>query len=486
MITVDPFDLVIFGGTGDLAARKLIPAMYHRHCAGQLPGPARIIALGRKDLGRDGYLDAIIDKSRALITEQYFDAAQWQAFTGRIEYLQLDADSDADFAALADFLQDTQDRVRIFYLSTSPNLFAGICQRLAHSNLALPNSRVVLEKPLGRDLRSADEINACVESVFSEKQIYRIDHYLGKEAVQNMLALRFGNSIFEPLWSHGKIRDVQITLAEQIGVEGRGEFYDSTGTLRDMVQNHLMQLLCIIAMEPPISMDADNVRDEKLKVIRSLEPFTPETVITNAVRGQYQAGVVGGDPVPGYRQEPGIDADSRTETFVALKARINNWRWSGVPFYLRTGKRMPEYVSEVVINFFSLPHSIYPSSDGVDSANRLYIRLQPNEAIELHLMAKQAGDRNILKPVKLDLDLAGQNERHLDAYERLLMDVVRGNQTLFVRRDELNAAWQWVEPIMNTWAALDKAPEPYEAGTAGPAAAHDLITRDGRSWIEDY
>ena len=477
---------MIFGGTGDLAARKLIPAMYHRYCAGQLPEQARIIALGRKDLGREGYLEAISGKSRALITEQYFDEERWREFAACIDYRKLDAWSDEDFNDLAAYLQDTQQRIRIFYLSTSPDLFTGICQRLARSQLAQPDSRVVLEKPLGRDLKSADEINACVESVFSEQQIYRIDHYLGKEAVQNLMALRFGNSIFEPLWSHGKIRDVQITLAEEIGVEGRGEFYDSTGTLRDMLQNHLMQLLCIVAMEPPISMDADNVRDEKLKVIRSLQPFTPENVITNAVRGQYHAGVVDGVPVPGYLQEPGIDPDSRTETFIALKARIDNWRWSGVPFYLRTGKRMHDYVSEVVINFYSLPHAIYPETEGVDSTNRLYIRLQPQEAVELHLMAKQAGDRSVLKPVKLDLDLTGQNERHLDAYERLLMDVVRGNQTLFVRRDELNAAWEWVEPIMNTWEALAKAPEAYAAGTSGPAAARDLITRDGRTWIEDH
>jgi len=482
---VSAFDLVIFGGTGDLAARKLIPAMYHRHCAGQLPEQGRIIALGRKDLSNDGYIDAIFDKSRSLITEEYFDDGQWQAFSKRIEYLQLDAASDADFDRLSEHLQDAAERTRIFYLSTSPDLFAGICSRLSQSGLALANSRVVLEKPLGRDLKSADEINACVESVFGEDQIYRIDHYLGKEAVQNLMALRFGNSIFEPLWSHGKIRDVQITLAEKLGVEGRGEFYDSTGTLRDMVQNHLMQLLCIVAMEPPISMDADNVRDEKLKVIRSLEPFTPESVITDAVRGQYHAGAVDGSEVAGYCEEPGIDADSRTETFIALKARINNWRWAGVPFYLRTGKRMHEYVSEVVINFYALPHEIYPASDGANGANRLYIRLQPNEAVELHLMAKQAGVQNTLKSVKLDLDLAGQNERHLDAYERLLMDVVRGNQTLFVRRDELNAAWRWVEPMMNTWAALDKAPEAYEAGTSGPDAARNLITRDGRAWIED-
>lgn len=486
MITVEPFDLLIFGGTGDLAARKLIPALYHRHCARQLPEQARIVALGRKDLGREGYLDLIFDKSRNHITDRYFISSQWQDFAGRIEYLQLDAGSDADFENLANFLNNAQERIRIFYLSTSPDLFAGICERLARSRLAQSSSRVVLEKPLGRDLQSADLINSCVESVFNEKQIYRIDHYLGKEAVQNLMALRFGNSIFEPLWSHGKIRDVQITLAEKIGVEGRGEFYDSTGALRDMVQNHLMQLLCIVAMEPPISMDADNVRDEKLKVIRSLDPFTPESVNVNAVRGQYHAGEVDGKSVTGYLDEPGIGADSHTETFISLKARINNWRWSGVPFYLRTGKRMHEYVSEVVINFYSLPHSIYPSSEHGESVNRLYIRLQPQENIELHLMAKQAGEKNLLKPVKLDLDLAGTDERHLDAYERLLMDVVRGNQTLFVRRDELNAAWQWVEPIMNTWDGSDKAPEPYRAGTSGPAAARDLITRDGRCWIEDY
>ena len=343
---------------------------------------------------------------------------------------------------------------------------------------------MVLEKPLGHDLRSADEINACVESVFDEKQIYRIDHYLGKEAVQNLLALRFGNAIFEPLWSHGNIRDVQITLAEKIGVEGRGDFYDGTGALRDMMQNHLMQLLCIVAMEPPISMDADNVRDEKLKVIRSLEPFTPQTVIADTVRGRYQGGLVDGEKVPGYLDEPGISADSTTETFVALKARINNWRWAGVPFYLRTGKRMHQHVAEIVINYYSPPHAIFPVGEGAAVTNRLYLRLQPNEVIELQLMAKQAGDENLLKPVKLDLDLTGRGERHSGAYERLLMDVARGNQTLFVRRDEANAAWRWVTPIMKTWAALDKAPEPYAAGSSGPEAALELLRRDGRAWIE--
>jgi glucose-6-phosphate 1-dehydrogenase len=485
LIAVEPFDLVIFGGTGDLAARKLIPAMYHRHCAGQLPGQARIIALGRRDLGRDGYLEAISGKSRALITEGYLDDGQWGSFVERIDYRQLDADSEADFEHLAEYLRDADERIRIFYLSTSPSLFAGICQRLERSRLARPNSRVVLEKPLGHDLRSADEINACVETVFSEQQIYRIDHYLGKEAVQNLMALRFGNSIFEPLWRRGKIRDVQITLAETLGVEGRGEFYDATGTLRDMVQNHLMQLLCIVAMEPPITMDADNVRDEKLKVLRSLEPFTPESVLSHTVRGQYRGGEVDGERVAGYLDEPGVGDGSLTETFVALKAQINNWRWSGVPFYLRTGKRMHTQVGEVVIDFYSLPHDIYPSSGGASSTNRLYIRLQPNESIELHLMAKQAGDQHILKPVKLDLDLVSEGDRHLDAYERLLMDVVRGNQTLFVRRDELNAAWKWVEPILKTWGALDRPPDAYDPGMPGPASARDLVGRDGIQWIED-
>ena len=484
MDAVQPFDLVIFGGTGDLAARKLLPGLYQSFMAGGFPAEARIFALGRRDLGRDAYLDNILDQSRAKLGEAFFDEGRWHEFAGCIDYQQLDAGSDDDFGRLAERLSDAPDRTRIFYLSTSPNLFAGICQRLAQSDLAGAQSRVVLEKPLGHDLKSADEINACVESVFDEKQIYRIDHYLGKEAVQNLLALRFGNAIFEPLWSHGNIRDVQITIAEKIGVEGRGDFYDGTGALRDMLQNHLMQLLCIVAMEPPISMNADNVRDEKLKVIRSLEPFTPETVISNTVRGRYQAGQIDGSKVPAYLDEPGIAADSNTETFVALKARINNWRWSGVPFYLRTGKRMHEQVAEIVINYFSPPHAIFPIGEGGGVTNRLYLRLQPNEAIELHLMAKQAGDENLLKPVKLDLDLTGRGERHSGAYERLLMDVARGNQTLFVRRDEANAAWQWVTPIMKTWAALDKAPEPYAAGGSGPDAALEMLRRDGRAWIE--
>ena len=486
MIAVNPFDLVIFGGTGDLATRKLLPALYYRHCAGQLPAGGRILALGRKDISRDEYLNSIMNKSRGLISEGYFDEAHWAEFAERIDYLRVEVSSGEDFTRLYAYLQDQQERVRIYYLSTSPELFAGICQNLKTAELVTPQSRVVLEKPLGHDLPTSDKINSCVEAVFAEDQIFRIDHYLGKEAVQNLMALRFGNSIFEPLWKQGKIRDVQITLAEQIGVEGRGEFYDSTGSLRDMLQNHLMQLLCIVAMEPPINMDANNVRDEKLKVLRSLQPFTPQSVAKYTVRGQYSEGTVEGNAVPGYLEEPGVAANSSTETYVAVKAKINNWRWAGVPFYLRTGKRLQQHVSEVVINFYSLPHSIFPVKAGVSGVNRLYIRVQPQEKIELHLMAKQAGDKNILKPVKLNLDLADNNERHLEAYERLLMDVIRGNQTLFVRRDESDAAWQWVEPILKEWeATADETLFPYAAGSAGPEAANELIRKSGTRWFED-
>jgi glucose-6-phosphate 1-dehydrogenase len=482
---VNPFDLVIFGGTGDLAARKLIPAMYHRHCAGQLPEEGRIIALGRKELSDEAYLESIFSKSRHLISERYFNESRWQAFVKRVSYLKVEASSDSDFTNLHTLLSDAPDRTRIFYLSTSPDLFSEICSRLSSAGLVGKAARVVLEKPLGHDLESSAVINSYVESVFKEGQIYRIDHYLGKEAVQNLMALRFGNAIFEPLWSHGKIRDVQITLAEQLGGEGRGEFYDSTGALRDMIQSHLMQLLCIVAMEPPISMDANNVRDEKLKVLKSLQPFTPESVVSDTVRGQYSAGVVNGGAVPGYLEEPGVKADSFTETFVAIKAEIKNLRWAGVPFYLRTGKRMHEHVSEVVINFYSLPHAIYPTNNERGDINRLYIRLQPNETIELHLMAKQAGDQNVLKPIKLNLDQAGQNARHLDAYERLLMDVIRGNQTLFVRRDEADAAWKWLQPVLTAWDADGRSLETYSAGTSGPRAARDLIEDDDVTWIEE-
>jgi glucose-6-phosphate 1-dehydrogenase len=375
----------------------------------------------------------------------------------------------------------------VFFLATSPDLYITICTHLAAGGLVTPASRVVLEKPLGRDLASAQAINAHVGSIFQEQQIFRIDHYLGKEAVQNLLALRFGNVLFEPLWNRGCIRDVQITIAEQVGVEGRGEFYDSIGALRDMVQSHLLQLLCIVAMEPPSSIDPDAVRDEKLKVLRALRPLAGADVASNTVRGQYRAGAIGGHAVPGYLEEPGIPADSTNETFVAIRAHVANWRWAGVPFYLRTGKRIQERLAQIVVNFREVPHAILPSTGPAGQAsNSLIINLQPEEGLQLYMMAKTPGDAMQVSPVHLNLDFGEVfKTREWDAYERLLMDVIRGKLTLFMRRDELDEAWRWVEPILAGWRDAGDAPRAYGAGTWGPAAATAMIAHDGLSWREE-
>jgi glucose-6-phosphate 1-dehydrogenase len=361
------------------------------------------------------------------------------------------------------------------------------CDHLAAAGLVTPKSRVVLEKPLGLDRASAERINQSVGSMFAEQQIYRIDHYLGKEAVQNLLALRFGNNLFEPLWRRGSIRHVQITIAEQLGVEGRGQFYDQTGALRDMVQNHLLQLVCILAMEPPATSDADSMRDEKLKVLRALRPIVDGDVQTKTVRAQYKAGAVNGLPVPGYLEEPGVPAESTTETFVALKAEIDTWRWAGVPFYLRTGKRLQDRLAEIAITFEDVPHSIFERTGTIDRApNRLVIRLQPQESITLTILAKMPGETMRLKPVNLSLDLAGSfKEKPVDAYERLIMDVVKGNLTLFMRRDELDAAWCWIDPIREGWARYDERMKSYVSGSWGPAASSALISRDGFTWHDE-
>jgi glucose-6-phosphate 1-dehydrogenase len=365
-------------------------------------------------------------------------------------------------------------------------LFASICQNLAACGLATPTSRVVLEKPLGRDLASAKQINEEVGRFFSESQIFRIDHYLGKETVQNLLALRFGNVLFEPLWRREWISDVQITIAEELGVGNRMDYYETAGALRDMLQNHLLQLLCIVAMEPPTSATPNAVRDEKLKVLRSLKRFTPYTLAQNVIRGQYRAGHVNGAAVPGYRQEPKANEHSRTETFVAIKAEIDTWRWAGVPFYLRTGKRMADQLAEIVVRFKTIPHSIFAQSNSSFQPNSLIIRLQPDEGLKLNLMAKTPGDGMRLRPVELELDFRETFKMpRMDAYERLLLDVLRGQLTLFMRSDELEAAWEWVEPILNHWEQEDDEPLPYTAGTWGPAAASALIGRDGLQWREE-
>jgi glucose-6-phosphate 1-dehydrogenase len=360
-----------------------------------------------------------------------------------------------------------------------------MCDNLAKARVVTAQSRVVLEKPLGHDTASADLINAQVGAAFAERQIYRIDHYLGKETVQNLMALRFGNALFEPLWRRGLIKHVQITVAEELGVERRGSFYDQTGALRDMVQNHLLQLLCIMAMEPPASSDPDAVRDEKLKVLRALKPLRDRDVLTKTVRGQYKAGAVRGVPVPGYLEEADIAADSTTETFAALKVEIDTWRWAGVPFYLRTGKRLQDRITELVVTFDDVPHPIF-ETPASHSANELVIRLQPDESIMLTVLAKNPGEGMRLKPVSLALDLGETfKTRSLDAYERLLMDTVKGNLTLFMRRDELDAAWRWIDPIRAGWALYDEPPKPYIAGSWGPASSSALISRDGFSWHDE-
>jgi len=479
------FDLVLFGGTGDLAMRKLLPAMYWRVTCGQVTPESRIIGAARGELTREDYLAMVRTSCETHLGEE-FDPAVWEGFAQRVSYTKIDAKVEEDFAGLANLLKGREDIVRAFFLSTAPDLFAPICSGLARHKLATPNSRVVLEKPLGHDRASSAEINQRVGSIFQERQIFRIDHYLGKETVQNLLALRFGNTLFEPLWRRGRVRHVQITVAEDLGVERRADFYDRTGALRDMVQNHLLQLLCIIAMEPPASGNADAMRDEKLKVLRALRPLTGREVLTKTVRGQYKAGAVNGTPVVGYLAEKDVPPGSNTETFVAIRAEIDSWRWAGVPFYLRTGKRLQEKFSEIAITFQDIPLSIYERPDQPHALNRLVIRLQPDESITLNVLAKSPGEGMRLKPVSLGLDFSETfKTRMLDAYERLLTDVIKGNLTLFMRRDELDAAWQWIDPIREAWERYGEAPKSYTAGSWGPAAASALIGRDGFAWSNE-
>ena len=480
------FDLVLFGGSGDLAMRKLLPAMYARDVAKDLPPTARIICVGRQDCGQDEFLRTVETTSRPHIKSPAVTAEAWARFTARIVYVSLSATEVESYGPLVSALRADPALTRVYYLATPPHLFSQICDNLAANDLVTANSRVVLEKPLGRDLASAKQINAEVGKVFAESQIYRIDHYLGKETVQNLLALRFGNILFEPLWRREWISDVQITIAEKLGVGNRMGYYDTSGALRDMLQNHLLQLLCIVAMEPPTSIAPDAVRDAKLQVLRSLKKFTPTTLAQNIVRGQYRAGHVDGKAVPSYRDEPDAPEQSRTETFVAMKAEIDTWRWAGVPFYLRTGKRMADSLAEIVVRFKHIPHSIFHQPTSSFQPNSLVIRLQPDEGLRMNLMAKTPGDGMRLKPAELELDFRESfKSPRMDAYERLLLDVLRGQLTLFMRGDELEAAWEWVEPILNNWEQDDTMPIPSAAGTWGPAAASALIGRDGLQWREE-
>jgi len=483
LVPVEPFDLIIFGGTGDLAMRKLLPALYHRDCDGQITADSRIIAASRGALSRDEYLALVEESLRSNLAEGDFDESSWQSFKERLHYVQADAFEHDQWDALVDVLAGREDRVRVAYLATAPSLFGTLAKGLKTNGLISDSSRIVLEKPLGRDLDSAREINAAVGECFREEQIYRIDHYLGKETVQNLLALRFGNSLFEPLWRRGSIDHVQFTVAEDLGVGGRVEFYDGVGALRDMVQNHLLQLVCLFAMEPPSSLDQNAVRDEKIKVLRSLKPISPEDARASTVRGQYTEGAIKGKTVDGFADELS-NKESTTETFVALKLEIENWRWSGVPFYLRTGKRLKAKHSEIVVQFQAVPHSIFPQQEFNVSPNLLRIRLQPDEGVQLSVMAKEPGPGGFdLRPVSLDLSFAETfGVSYPDAYERLLMEVLRGNPALFMRRDEVEAAWQWIDGIIESWEVSKQKVESYVSGSWGPTASSMMLDRDGRAW----
>lgn len=478
---VQNFNLVLFGGTGDLVTRKIIPALYDAFITNKIPKESKILTLGRRDLSKEDYCNLAYKK--AIDVGISLDDKEWQNFCNLINYVKLDANNHSDFTNLAK--QINNDITTIYYLSTEPSLFQIICNNIAKAKLNHKNSRIVLEKPLGHDLESSNEINDFVAQVFSEQQIYRIDHYLGKESVQNLMAIRFGNTLFEALWRRQWIESIQITIAEDLGVGERSDFYNKTGALRDMLQNHLLQLLCIVAMEPPASLEADTVRNEKLKVLQSLKPLTRDSVLADVVRGQYKSGEIKGHNVKGYLEEDGVPKDSMTETFVAMKVLIENWRWANVPFYLRTGKRMANKFAEIVIQFKDIPCKIFPFASN-NNANRLIIKLQPDETVQLYFLAKNPGDTNELRPVYLDLDFNKMlPSKRTDGYERLLLDAIKGNLTLFVSRKEQEAAWKWVEPIMTTWDNMKLSPKLYTSGSWGPASSTALLARDGSSWHEE-
>jgi glucose-6-phosphate 1-dehydrogenase len=478
---VPEFDLVLFGATGDLASRKLFPAMLNRDLEGVFPADSRIFAIGRGKMDDEGFRQSL----EPALAKVQATPEQKAVFLKRISYFSADFDTPESFAGLAKALKDST-RTRAFYLSIAPNYFARACQMLQATGLATPDSRIVIEKPIGRDFASATSIMDAVAEVFREDQTYRIDHYLGKETVQNLLVLRFANTMFGRLWSNADIDHVQITVAEEVGLEARAGYYEGAGALRDMVQNHLLQLLCLTAMEPPNTLDSDAVRDEKVRILKALRPISSADVLSRTVRGQYRAGSIAGQPVKAYEDELG--RESAVETFVAMKAEIDTWRWAGVPFYLRTGKRMSGRFSEIAVTFKPVPHSIFAplGADGMLQPNRLIIRLQPDDGMKLITMAKIPGSGRLrLRETELDLRF-GQafDDRSPDAYERLLTDVLRGQQTLFMRRDEVEAAWRFIDPISAAWSERYPTPHKYTAGQDGPSQAIALIERDGRSWHE--
>ncbi|MCC6560035.1 MAG: glucose-6-phosphate dehydrogenase [Xanthomonadales bacterium] len=479
--------LVIFGATGDLAQRMLLPSLYGLFRDELLPAGFRILGTARSALDDAGFRAEVEAALLQRVAAGDRDPDSLARFLAAVHYQAADVADATAAQALTDRIRALREGAVVCHLSTAPRFYAPICELLAAAGLADASSRVMLEKPIGHDRASAIAINDGVSRVFDESRVFRVDHYLGKEGVQNLLALRFGNALFEPLWNARHIEQVQITVAETIGVEGRGDYYDHSGASRDMLQNHLLQLLSLAAMEPPSHFDPGAVRDEKLKVLRALRPIGAHEVASHSVAGQYAAGAVEGVAVSGYREELGRASD--TETYIALRAHIDNWRWSGVPFYLRTGKRMPRRCTEIYLQFRAVPHSIFKGSGVRTDPNALIIKLQPEEQIELTLMHKTPGlDRSGLKlaQVTLDLDVhdAFAQPRRRLAYERLYLDAIEGNGTLFVRRDETEAAWQWIDGILDGWRTQGVTPKAYPAGTWGPSSSVALTERHGHSWRE--
>lgn len=487
-IPVDSFEFIIFGATGDLAMRKLLPAMLHRDRDGQFSDDSLIIGVSRSELTSEQYRQRVHEALKHLLGDDELDAELWRRFSHRIHYYSLDINNADSWGSLVDGLAvltpDTEKKVRVFYLATMPTLFGETAQQIARVGLVSDDSRIVIEKPLGHDLPSAKAINNKIRGVFAEHQIYRIDHYLGKETVQNLSALRFANALFEPQWNRAYIDHVQITVAEKLGVGSRGSYYDRAGALRDMLQNHILQLLCLVAMEPPMSQHHDDIRNEKLKILKSLKPISIKNVKSVTARGQYQSGAIDNELVPSFQEDLQRDDPSNTETFVAIKAEIDNWRWSGTPFYLRTGKRMASKCSEIVVQFKDVAHNIFGKEAGELTANRLTIKLQPDEGVQLSIMTKQPGPGGFqLRSVPLNLSFSETFQlRYPDAYERLLMEVFRGNPALFMRGDEVEAAWGWIDNIIAAWQETNMPAEPYAAGGWGPKNALLMLDRDGREW----
>ena len=479
-------DLFIFGVAGDLANRKLMPALYRLDNADLLGKNLRIIGLARAKTSDEDFSKSTYEVLRQNLGKEELCDVAWARFQKRIHYMSINFEKAENYAVLKCHVD--YQRLNIFYLATPPSLFGPICHRLHSSQCVGENTRIVLEKPIGQDLSSSRAVNNTVAKYFEERNIYRIDHYLGKETVQNLLALRFANRVINSQWDNTCIDHVQITAAETVGIEGRWNYYDSVGQLRDMVQNHLLQLMCMVAMEPPNTLEADEIRAEKIKLIRALRPINAENVEESAIRGQYSAGWISGKPVVGYMEERGSrKSDSETETFVALKAFVDNWRWAGVPFYLRTGKRMNAKVTQVVIVYKDNPHKIFSDSH-LNAGNRLVIRLQPNEGIQLEMVSKKQSlkERLNLEKRVLNLDFfeTSRLSRIADAYERLFLEVINGDQWLFVSRDEIEASWQWCDSLLTAWRERNVDLKRYGAGSWGPSKAEMLIERDQRSWYE--